>query len=1004
MANKSQLKAVGEQDFSESDPFAELTRIMGFDPRVQPTPRPEDDFQIDLEKELMGEFGSPDEHEDAHRQVGPAAELHREASPAEAVQPGKEADPYQPADDLEDALTSVFQQELGEESDAYASSAAATDEVASVPQGQERAGVAEEPRLPSVTSDAEADGFDDASSVLDSVSSEMEVEDRGPELADSLNQLLSNAGYKSGSSYSGTAQVYQISGSYVTAPPAAEAPAAPSISNESGADELATAVAENSAEAQPSVRHHSTVFGTKLPEWDVGVANTSEPAASDGRSAFDAPFDEMEASAGARSEPADTFAQPTSFEPDQPEEPEDPFAALAALGSEPPVRSFGEGTPVSPPAPVSTHPSGESRRFDGAARFYSSPDLFSRATPVAPGMRQPPRVPTPAPLPEQQMSEPAEEAIFAGEEEISFADPVQAREGGLDFVGADDAYGEIPGDAPGTEMRGETALPEEDEARSIAPQANAPRSNLIGERSSAAPASMPEIETIDVPEPAIAIADDLDIPTPPVEETPPPAPAFDDLDQEFVTAFSDLRHKEAKAAAAQPALSNEDEELTAKIEELFSAEDFDFSEHESPTRAAAAMPAMAANPAAQTRAPAQGAYGPETYAFQDEYYDAAAAASAYNDTPEETPAYPPSRTLAVHRKRRALVVDVAIGCAFVAIAIGAYAYAHHSTKDSGPVLLKADAQPVKMKPKHPGGTTVPNQNNQVYKRVADGDVAQPVEQQKLVSSEEKPVDLSAQASNGAASGASASTLPGVDVAKIPQASSQEIAALAKSDAGQPQKNQDRVAPSHATGADTSRADDVIAVEPRKVRTMIVKPDGTMVPTPLPAATPTEAPKSVATAALEEPAVKAAAGAKSASAAEHLQKPENRAVVTPQHVDVAPSRPAAQPVSARETNRNELAGNEKVAALEATPAHPAASGGWAMQIASQPTAQAAQTSYQHLAHRYGSVLGGHGVDIVKAEISGKGTYYRVRVPTSTRDEAIALCTKYKAAGGNCFVSK
>jgi hypothetical protein len=178
----------------------------------------------------------------------------------------------------------------------------------------------------------------------------------------------------------------------------------------------------------------------------------------------------------------------------------------------------------------------------------------------------------------------------------------------------------------------------------------------------------------------------------------------------------------------------------------------------------------------------------------------------------------------------------------------------------------------------------------------------------------------------------------------------------------------------------------------------------MVPTPLPAATPTEAPKSVATAALEEPAVKAAAGAKSASAAEHLQKPENRAVVTPQHVDVAPSRPAVQPVSARETTRNEPAGNEKVAALEATPDHPAAPGGWAMQIASQPTAQAAQTSYQHLAHRYGSVLGGHGVDIVKAEISGRGTYYRVRVPTSTRDEAIALCTKYKAAGGSCFVSK
>ena len=51
-----------------------------------------------------------------------------------------------------------------------------------------------------------------------------------------------------------------------------------------------------------------------------------------------------------------------------------------------------------------------------------------------------------------------------------------------------------------------------------------------------------------------------------------------------------------------------------------------------------------------------------------------------------------------------------------------------------------------------------------------------------------------------------------------------------------------------------------------------------------------------------------------------------------------------------------------------------------------------------------MLGGRGVNIVKAEVAGKGTYYRVRVPSATRDEAIALCEKYKAAGGSCFVSK
>ncbi|RWQ37378.1 MAG: hypothetical protein EOS82_32760, partial [Mesorhizobium sp.] len=69
MADRTQLKAAAQNDIANDDPFAELTRIMGFDPRQPVKPRaqstaaaasqPADDgdFGIDLEKELMGEFG-----------------------------------------------------------------------------------------------------------------------------------------------------------------------------------------------------------------------------------------------------------------------------------------------------------------------------------------------------------------------------------------------------------------------------------------------------------------------------------------------------------------------------------------------------------------------------------------------------------------------------------------------------------------------------------------------------------------------------------------------------------------------------------------------------------------------------------------------------------------------------------------------------------------------------------------------------------------------------------
>jgi hypothetical protein len=62
MADRTQLRIADRDDIAADDPFAELTRIMGFDPRVPVKPDNEprfedvadDDFTIDLEKELMG--------------------------------------------------------------------------------------------------------------------------------------------------------------------------------------------------------------------------------------------------------------------------------------------------------------------------------------------------------------------------------------------------------------------------------------------------------------------------------------------------------------------------------------------------------------------------------------------------------------------------------------------------------------------------------------------------------------------------------------------------------------------------------------------------------------------------------------------------------------------------------------------------------------------------------------------------------------------------------------
>ena len=117
---------------------------------------------------------------------------------------------------------------------------------------------------------------------------------------------------------------------------------------------------------------------------------------------------------------------------------------------------------------------------------------------------------------------------------------------------------------------------------------------------------------------------------------------------------------------------------------------------------------------------------------------------------------------------------------------------------------------------------------------------------------------------------------------------------------------------------------------------------------------------------------------------------------PETAPIAPLRPADQPI--------DVVGEVKPEQVAAAATTAAPDGNWAMQIASQPSEAAAQSSYQDLVRRYGSVLQGKEVNIVKAEISGKGTFWRVRVPAGSRNEAISLCENYKAAGGNCFVSR
>lgn len=488
----------------------------------------------------------------------------------------------------------------------------------------------------------------------------------------------------------------------------------------------------------------------------------------------------------------------------------------------------------------------------------------------------------------------------------------------------------------------------------------------------------PDVETIEVADKAIALADDLDIPELVEEEELPPVSAYDDLDAEFSSLLSEMNAEPLVAASS-------------------SSENGTYASFEARPYVSQ-MAAMATSAVGPRQAPAP-AYAdhPEQPAFALDDDDLPGSRPVDQYSPDDYD-YDPDmdQEIAQHLgaddarqpKSRAVLIGALVGGVALLGAIGAFAFSFGGGSDGdAPALVRAEDGPVKVKPENPGGTTVPNQDNKVYQTVAGEGTADAPQQETLVTTAEEPVDV---------------TPP-------PPAMEEDVVAAPSG------KSEDRI--EQILQETEGKTDDqIVAVAPRKVRTLVVKPDGTLMPREdEPDAAPSNEQTDTIAAAVPDaapaPAIPESTGALQAAteaaqetaAAEPLAAQEDAAVepasgdrtAMPDTAPIAPLRPADQPIDVV----GEVKPDQVAAATTA-----AASGNWAMQIASQPSEAAAQSSYQDLARRYGNVLQGREVNIVKAEIAGKGTFWRVRVPAATRNEAISLCENYKAAGGNCFVSR
>jgi len=191
-------------------------------------------------------------------------------------------------------------------------------------------------------------------------------------------------------------------------------------------------------------------------------------------------------------------------------------------------------------------------------------------------------------------------------------------------------------------------------------------------------------------------------------------------------------------------------------------------------------------------------------------------------------------------------------------------------------------------------------------------------------------------------------------------------------------------------------DGIIATDPKKVRTIAIRPDQTMVADASPNGVTADAPPPPPQAAPPMP------------------QPPREAAPAVRTVPQRPQPQAAAPASENaplslNPNTPSHRGETRTANAAPTQLSPQATtgstGGYAVQVTSQRSEAEAEAAYRGLQGKYASALAGKPMFVHKVNLGSKGTYYRAMVgPYSSQAEAGQVCSSLKSAGGQCFVQR
>jgi hypothetical protein len=292
-----------------------------------------------------------------------------------------------------------------------------------------------------------------------------------------------------------------------------------------------------------------------------------------------------------------------------------------------------------------------------------------------------------------------------------------------------------------------------------------------------------------------------------------------------------------------------------------------------------------------------------------------------------------------------------------------------------PPVIKADTTPSKVAPAQTGESS-----KLIYDRVGNASQGE-----KVVSREEQPVDVK----DSSRTAAPRTVFPLPNSPSSPDSSSATISSTLAATAP--------VGPASA--------------EPKKIRTVTIRPDQPMTLDPGSAARPSaasSAPRS---------------GAAAATPGGNASPPANARAVAPKPGAPTASAPPPAPGNAPLSLSPSPQGSNpapaasppplpRTAAVTSPPPARVASasgsseaGAYTVQLSSQRSETEAQASFRSLQSKFPNLLSDRQPIIRRADLGEKGVYFRAMVgPFASVDEASGFCSSLKSAGGQCVVQR